>query len=166
MRYTISQLIGLMAFVAIGLGALAGASSIVANIVFTTTILVFCTACVGLCLASGQVRAFCLEFLVFGGVHLILTLAPWSEHRTGEMLLSRRALDVLGQAMGHDSGNFLTMRGVWDGLTGGSLVSDSPPHIYLAFVIIGQCWFSVALGWLGGVTACYFVRRSRDASRQ
>jgi hypothetical protein len=163
MRYSLLHLVGMMAFVAIGLGALASASSVLASSFLTATILALCAGIVAAALTSGESRAYWLAFTVFAGVHLVLTLAPWLDDRTGEFLLSRRALDALGAAMGYEVADHQSMPGIWPNLPYAH--SKIPSYHYLNFVVIGQCWISLGIGWLAGIAASAFVQRRGNGRR-
>jgi hypothetical protein len=164
LRYSIANLFGLTAFFAIGLGALARSSGLLVSVFLSAVILALCAAVVGAVVTSGAARGFWLAFVVFGGVHLILTLGPWLDDHTGELLLSRLAIDALGSAMGQEVANHETMPGIWLNLPYAN--SGSLTYRYLNFVVIGQCWISIGLGWISGVVASYFVRRASSEGRR
>src|SRR5436305_1053469 len=105
MRYSLLSLFGVIAFCGLTLGALAGASYFLAGVVFSLAVTVLCGAAVAATLASGAERAFWLAFAVFGWVHLILTLGPWFDDYSGELLPSRHCLDWLGSVMNQEVAN-------------------------------------------------------------
>jgi len=163
LQFSVAKLLGSTAFVAIGLAALASASHLLASAFLSMTILALCAAVMGAIVTSGAARAFWLAFLLFAGVHLLLTLGPWLDDVTGEILLSRLAIDALGRAMGQDVADHQRMPGVWLNLPYATAGSS---YGFLNFVVIGQCWFSLALGCVAGELAGFFAGRASGERRR
>jgi len=159
MRYSLLSLFILLAFCGVTLGALAAASYVLAGIFFTLAIGVLCAAVVGTAVGKGSQRAFWLAFLVFGGMHFILTLGPKPlDDITGELLPSRHFLDLLGKVMNQQVADHRTMPGIWTNLPYAAS-GQSKTFRYLTFVVIGQSAITVGLGWLSGIVASYLYRR-------
>jgi len=161
MRFSLLSLFGLTAFCGLTLGALAGASYFLAGVFFSLAVTVLCGAAVAAALAGGAQRAFWLAFAVFGWLHFVLTLAPWFDDYTGELLPSRHFLDWLGSVMHQKVADHLSMPGIWKNLpyaTSGS----SGTYRFLTFIVIGQSAFSVGIGWISGAVASYFFGRRKQ----
>jgi hypothetical protein len=164
MRYSLLSLFILLAFYGVSLGALAAASYLLAGIFFSLAISALCAAVVGVAVGKGSQRAFWLAFLVFGGVHFILTLGPKPlDDYTGELMPSRHFLDLLGKVMNQRVADHLTMPGIWTNLPYAAS-GQSKAYRYLTFVVIGQSAITVGLGWLSGIVASYLY--CRGASRE
>ena len=164
MRYSLLSLFGLIAFCGLTLGALAGASYFLAGVFFSLAVTVLCGAAVAAALVSGAERAFWLAFAVFGWVHFMLTLGPWLDDYTGELVPSRHFLDLLGSVMHQKVADHMTMPGIWTNLPYATSGSSSS-YRFLAFIVIGQSAFSVGIGWISGVVASYlFGRQKRHES--
>jgi hypothetical protein len=162
MRYSLLSLFGLIAFCGLTLGALAGASYFLAGVFFSLAVTVLCGATLAAALASGAERAFWLAFAVFGWLHFVLTLAPWFDDYTGELLPSRHLLDWLGSVMHQKVADHLSMPGIWKNLPYATS-GGSSTFRFLTFIVIGQSAFSVGIGWISGVIASYFFRHHKPS---
>jgi hypothetical protein len=151
-------LFGVIAFCGVTLGALAEASYFLAGVFFSLAVTVLCGAAVAAALTSGADRAFWLAFAVFGWLHLIITMGPWLDDYTGEMLPSRYFLDWLGSVMRQNVVDHLTMPGIWKNLP---YASRGTGYRFLTFVVIGQSALSVGIGWISGIVAVYLVERDK-----
>ncbi len=160
MRFSLLSLFGLLAFCALCLGALANASYLLASAFFSATLVVLSAAVIAAMVGSGQARTFWLAFAVFGWGHFILALGPWFDDHTGEFMLTRHLVDSLGTAMGHEVANHQEMPGMWLNLP--YAAGHLSAYRYLAFVVIGQCSFSIGLGWLGAFIASRLHGRLRS----
>ena len=168
MRYSLATLLGIVSFIAVGCGALASSSLFMASVFFSLAVATLTAAVVGAAVTSGAARAFWIAFAVFGWMHFVLAIGPWFDDHTGELLVTRQALDRMGLAMNYDVSEHTQMPGIWLNLpyASGNRARSSYPH--LAFVVIGQCLFSVAIGWIAGaVTSALYSRQAKGAgSRQ
>jgi hypothetical protein len=157
MRYSLLSLFGLLAFCGFTLGALAGASYLLASVFFSFAVAVLCGAVVGVAISHGSQRAFWLAFAVFGWSHFVLSLGPWFDDHTGEFLLSRHCLDFLGSLMNQKVADHQTMPGIWLNLP---YATRGSGYSYLTFVVIGQSAITLGIGWASGAVASYWYRRS------
>jgi hypothetical protein len=160
MRYSLLSLFGLIAFCGLTLGALAGSSYFLAGVFFSLGITVLCGATVAAAITRNEQRAFWLAFAVFGWTHMLLTLAPWFDDHTGELLPSRHCLDWLGSVMQQKVANHQTMPGIWKNLPY-SASGKSSTYRFLTFVVIGQSALSVGIGWISGAVASYYFGRDK-----
>jgi hypothetical protein len=158
-RFSLLSLFGLVALCAVGLGGLASSSYLVASSFFTLTVLSLCGATVAATLASGRRRAFWLAFAIIGWVHFVLVLGPWLDDHTGEFMLSRHVIDLLGSVMGQKVADHQTMPGIWLNLP---YATGSSSYRYLNFVVIGQCLFTLALAWTSSIVASYLYARRQN----
>ena len=97
---------------------------------------------------KGASRAFWAAFAVVGGMYLILALAPWCEDTTGELLLTRHVIDLIGKQMGRDVLSMGKLPGVWMNLPNPNSTGD-----HLAAVVAGHSCFAMMAGYLAGIIA-------------
>ena len=101
-------------------------------------------------------RAFWLGFSVLGWEHMILALAPWFDDHTGELILTRQLLDMLGHALGHDVTEPGAMSGI---LYNMSWASTGDGYTYLTYLVSGQSLFTLLIAMAGGFVAqCLYAK--------
>ncbi len=162
-QFSLRLLFGFITIAGIGCAALANPSYIWAGVILTIALGMLAMAGVGAACCYGSCRAFCLGAVIFGSGYMILTLAPWFDDATGELLPSRMLLDYLGTALGHDVSNPETMPGIWRNLPH-SRDGRIGSYVYLTYLMIGHSLISLVLALIGGCLGGLLHARSKPAS--
>jgi hypothetical protein len=157
-RFSLLGLFIAVAFLALGCAAMAKPSYAWASGIWTATMLVLAASLIGCFYGTRQTRAFCVGFAIFGCGHMILSLAPWFDDYTGELLFTRHMLDYVGGKLGHRVAVHEQMPGIWRNLPS-SAISESLELAYLAYVVIGQSILTLAVGLLGGLIGRRLARQ-------
>jgi hypothetical protein len=184
-RVSIAALLAVVACCAIAFAALRFASGTWAAVMLMVVLAILATAVFRAIFQRGPQRAFWLGLALFGGVSVVLLLAPWVGPRLRARLPTTRLLDQLYPHVHLDSEESATIpRGTFDEsfsawaeahpsavLT--TLVHSSPVQIYWvtpareAFGRIGHLILALALGVAGGVTwVCISALRKRPRRRE
>jgi hypothetical protein len=92
-RYSLGTLLAFMALVALGLGALANASEVWAEVMVTTAFILLLAALVAAFVADGKARVFALGFAIVGIGYFLLTFSEMAGVR-GHLITNRAVLLV------------------------------------------------------------------------
>jgi hypothetical protein len=159
-RFTLLSLFGAVTFAAVAGASIAKPSYLWVGIVWTLTTAILGGATLGCFFANGRSRGLCAGFALFGWAHMVLALAPWFDHHTGEVLLTRQVVDYIGVKAGHNVYDYQIMPGIWEALELAQSGTDA--HTYLSFVIISQSLMTLVVALLGGLVGRYLARQRPD----
>ncbi|MDB5349577.1 MAG: hypothetical protein JWN86_824 [Planctomycetota bacterium] len=160
-RPTIGLSLALIAFLAIGMGALRSPTVLWAQIVTTAALTALLIATVGAIV--GSPRAFWVGFAVVGWSYLFFSLGPWCSEQVAPWLLSTRMLDELYlRTMVENKilkGPGIRQTRVWDG----PAMVFMHNFDYLRFHQIGHAIAAIAHGVFGGIVAVWLSDRRDPA---
>ena len=162
-RYSLFGLFGIVAFCAVSAATLAKPSFLAASLVWSVAMAVLGVALVGSATSRGRRQSFWIGFAILGWGYMILTLAPWFDDHTGELLASRQLFDYVGPALGHEPATLELMPGIWRIIFSGR--DDIPAYVYLIYVVTGHSLLSLVVGFFGGLLGGYFHRSSQSVRK-
>lgn len=114
-RPTILGLMGLVLVAAVGIAALRAADELWDSAVFTVTLALLATACLGAILGRGRSRAFYAGAALFGIGYGTIAFGPWCESSLRPRLLTTRLLDFAYPRIHPAQANSVA---IWDTSTG------------------------------------------------
>ena len=150
MKFSILGLLGIVAFVALGLGALFNANDVWTKLIFTASVLLLFTSVVGAVYSHGAARAFWLGFAVFGIGYFLLY---WDA-------VAGRAQELITHDAVMLAYNYIPKPSdVTDPKLHPTVQGQRSTLHYFNFRRIGHALWTVMFGFAGGVIARWFHRR-------
>jgi hypothetical protein len=94
-RFSVSALMGVVVWAALGIVMLRFPSSLILNVVFSVALLALLAALLLAIYLRGPRRAFAVGFCVFGLFYLTLTFGPWFSSELSARLVTTTVLDII-----------------------------------------------------------------------
>jgi hypothetical protein len=153
---------GIVAFFAVGCASLVRPSYAWTGIVWTTAVAILALSVVAAVSRSGESRCFWASFALCGWGYMALTLGPWFDDNTGELLATRLLLDSIGHALGYTVPSHPELPGIWLNLP---YAQAQPPSLdvfhFCLFLVSGHSLFALMIAVGGGCLGRFF-HRPRD----
>jgi hypothetical protein len=156
---------GLVAFVAFACASLARPSFLWTSIVWTTAVAILAISIVATVARHGESRCFWASFALFGCGYMALTLGPWFDDNTGELLPTRLLLDSIGLQLGYFVPDHTQIPGIWVHLP---YAQGQPPSHdvfhFVLFLVSGHSLIAIMLALGGGFLGrVLYVARERPS---
>jgi hypothetical protein len=172
-RFSLLTLLGGIAVAAVGCAAMSQPSYLWTSLVWTVVTIMLASAVVAAFATVGETRCFWASFSFFGCGYMVLTLAPWFDDHTGELIASRHALDVLGRQLGYGVSDHSETTGIWanfgyaqaqPGTINGPIapVQKTYVYYYLLFLIAGHSLIALMVATGGGLLGRYCYARRKE----
>ena len=174
LRFTIAGMLGVVAFVAVGIAALRSGSDLWAATIFTLTAATLASAVLVSIHRQGRTRAFWFGFALFGWLHLAACLHPAIKGR----LLTANLLGLLARQMPSKSIDGSKPTNAWfeyadmnrDGDAGTVVYTIGPRSSItvtafgppLGFYWVGEDLATLGVGLIGGLVSLRLRDRSKD----
>ena len=164
-QFPIRAALALVAVAGVGWAALVKPSFLWAGVWFTATMTALGLSLVAAAVRRGRARPFWLGFAVFGWGHMVLALGPWFEDATGELIITRQLLELVGPAVGHEVVDPFGQEGIWRYLS----LSNSPragmqgyasrtkQSFYYTYIVVGQSMTTLLIATAGGFISQYLL---------
>jgi hypothetical protein len=151
LQFSLLGIMGIVAFVALAFASLIRPSYLWISIVWTAAIGFLAISVVAAVARRGESRCFWASFALFGWGYMALTLGPWFEDRTGELLATRLLLDSIGHRLGYTVPDHSGLPGIWVNLpyAQGQPPSRDPIH-YCLFLVSGHSLLAIMMAFGGG----------------
>ena len=165
LQFSLLGVMGIVAFVAFACASLASPSFFWTSIVWTTAVAILAISVVAAIARHGESRCFWASFALVGWGYMALTLGPWFDDNTGELLPTRLLLDSIGLRLGYFVPDHTEIPGIWVNLpyAQGQSPSRDVFH-YVLFLVSGHSLIAIMValgaGFLGRVL---YVSRERPS---
>ena len=173
-QFSLLKVLWIVAFIAFCCATLVKPSYYWTSIVWTAAMTILAVSVVAAFARRGESRCFWASFAIFGWGYMVLSLAPWFDGHTGELLATRHVLDSLGHRLGYLVPDHSEMPGIWDSFhyaqaQHGLYVPPTPTAVsyvhYQLFLVSGQSLISLALALGGGYLGRFFyITRARSSA--
>ena len=165
LQFSLLGVMGIIAFVAFACASLASPSFLWTSIVWTTAVAILAISVVAAVARHGESRCFWASFALFGWGYMALTLGPWFEDNTGELLPTRLMLDSIGLRLGFDVPDHTQIPGIWLNLP---YAQGQPPardlFHYVLFLVSGHSLIAIMVALGGGFLGrVLYVPRDRPS---
>ena len=159
-QFTIRFLLALTALVGVALAAMRYPTRLAVIVAVSGTFAVLAGSLIGAITSRGKLRACCIGFAVAGWLHAILVFTDWFGPETGLATASFYVLHGLAPAFGNQLAPNMAIEQPLIQNALARYVPGSPPALFYKYITIGQCFFTIVAGALGGALASYFHARS------
>jgi hypothetical protein len=151
LQFSLLGVMGIVAFVACACASLASPSFLWTSIVWTTAVAILAISVVAAVARHGESRCFWASFALFGWGYMALTLGPWFDDNTGELLPTRLMLDSIGRGLGYPVPDHTQIPGIWLNLP---YAQGQPPSRdvfhYVLFLVSGHSLIAIMVALGGG----------------
>src|SRR5262249_53380740 len=137
------------------------------SIVWTTAVSILAISIVATVARHGESRCFWASFALFGWGYMTLTLGPWFDDNTGELLPTRLLLDSIALRLGYSVPEHTTIPGIWVNLP---YAQDQPSVAprdlfhYVLFLVSGHSLIAILVALGGGFLGrVLYVSRERPS---
>ena len=161
--FTLRFLLGLTAVMCASLALLRYPTHFNVVAMFSITLAALGAAAIGAVTSRGALQAFCIGFVIAGGIHLVFGFTGWFNKGTSQALLSNYVLDQLAPSLGYPMPAF-----DYDDRTlsmaVGNWTPGSEPERFFKYIAIGQSLITLILAMVGGWLGAHFHARRSDAN--